>query len=299
MEQLTNKVEKTMEPQPITLSCYAVGSVYGTLDVDNHILTTEDLAIKVNYNKSFGSWLLGLTEEEKEVWKATPQTYPALPRTYRYPPYISYELIGVNRQNQDKNGYISVLGEVINHNPTYKCALIRVHKRPEVSFVLKIEGDFDLNRAEDESTPLSDLTGCWVQVQAQRVGNVFALRYGRILATKDQPVKLSYSYREDYFTFKFTVEQVHLEEDCLLAKPFGDEDWEKINDANVSTDNGLVLVKSISASFRYSNELADYFKNFSSNGKPANGRILKAKVRVTGADDQNRSHLKCKTLKML
>lgn len=192
--------------QTVYLSCYAVGSTYGTLDVDEKILRLKDIDLTVSFNKSFSTWVSTLSDQEKEDLKNTPMTYAALPKTLKYSPYISYEIIGLNKLAKDVNEYISVLGKIIYHDLNYNYVLVKVFKGDKISFILKIDADmfklFPENGVfiADKSDKTSPYLNYFVQFNCKRQGNTFLAVCGKLLASPTDKVVLNYSTSSDYIS---------------------------------------------------------------------------------------------------
>jgi len=149
--------------------CCAVGSVYGVLDEKAKILHTPDMDIPVTFNRSFTFWL---TDTPADLTK--PRTFAALPKTLKTPPYLTYEILGVDSSNDDTNDYVRVVGQCIHYNELYEYGLFRVIKSKDKSFTIKLEG-----RITHDELPVADPVGKFFQIRAKREGNCFSIKHIR------------------------------------------------------------------------------------------------------------------------
>lgn len=148
--------------------CCAVGSVYGTLDEHSKVLHTADMDIPVSFNRSFTFWL-----QDTKADLSSPRTFAALPKTLKSPPYITYEIIGVDSANEDTNDYVRVVGQCIYYNPVYEYSLFRVIKSENKSFTIKLEGR--IHEPDSQEPPV----GQFYQIRAKREGNCFSIKHIR------------------------------------------------------------------------------------------------------------------------
>lgn len=147
----------------------AVGSVYGQLDTEQMCLRLSDITVPVTLNHSFKRWLQFNELPERAY------TFAALPKTFRTAPFIGYELLGVDPEQDDRTDSLKVVGECIYQNRVYGFVLIRVRKGEDKSFVIKLDGDLDIGDAE----------GRHFQIKAKREGNAFQILRARVLNVED------------------------------------------------------------------------------------------------------------------
>jgi hypothetical protein len=121
----------------------AIGAIRGTLNLDTKLLTAskDGQSLEMSYNRKFENWLKSLDSREKEQLQSAEYTYVALPRTLLEAPFLSYTIIGLDKDSKDKRDASSVNGICVYENCQYGFSLLKVNKDGQNSFIVKVYGE--------------------------------------------------------------------------------------------------------------------------------------------------------------
>lgn len=246
------------------ITCCAVARATGTYDVEKGVLHTPTASFQVSTNNSFRTWLQYLSEEERRALSTEQRTYIVLPKTYRNPPSISYEVVGVDNSSFSQET-LYVVGKVIAYNDQNRYVLIRVYKSENKSFVIRVDLDQERYVYETEQ-PVQSLLNCYVQIYGFRRGLSFVAYLVKVLAASDDEVELV--FQTDYINKECTFQNYDLKEDWVEVKLLDTQE--------------IIRVHKLANFLRYGSDLAKDMNTYTKEEVLAKhkGVVMRVKARV-------------------